>query len=517
MVSEFVIGIDVGTTNCKCVLVDKNCMIIKKLVHEIPLSIPNEGWAEQDPEIWWKVIKNLLKRIISDIDAKSIKAIGLSGQMHGLVLLDAQGCVLRPAILWNDQRSAAQCDEIYEIVGGQDNLLKYTNNAMIPGYVGNKILWVKENEPYIFSQVSRVLLPKDYIRFRLCHVIASDFSDASGTGLFNVKERRWSEELLELLKIPAHWFPPVYSSFEITGTVLPEIALEIGLPLNTPVIAGGGDAIMQMIGSATIDNDIILTVLGTGGNVTANMDKFPENPKGRLQSFCHVIPDKWVLMGVSLSAGSSLKWFRDTLGQEEMALSKESKLNAYEILAQKASSSQPGSHGLLFLPYLLGERCPYTDTKVRGSWLGISLHTSKSDMIRSIMEGVIFSLRDILSLIESRGIHPQYVHASGGGAVNSLWRQIQADIFNREIYVMSHSEDASTLGAAMVAGVPLGFWSSIQEAVSLIPAEVIEKPNENNALYYKQLFKFYQKQYSMLKSFYDEMYLFTQGIEKRSL
>jgi len=507
---EYIVGIDVGTTNCKCVLVNQNCEIVMKVADELTMSNPQIGWSEQDPEDWWRTIKNLVQKVTSQVDAKKIKAIGLSGQMHGLVLLDVQGNVLRPAILWNDQRSASQCIEIYEIVGGQDKLLQYTNNAMIPAYIGNKILWVKENEPEIFSRVSHVLMPKDFIRYRLSGVVATDYSDASGTGLFNVKECRWSEELIDLLKIPYNWFPPTHSSFEITGTVLPRVSSEIGIPLNTPVITGGGDAIMQTIGSASLGNDTILTVLGTGGNVTASVSKFPDNPQGKLQCFCHVLPNQWVLMGVSLTAGSSLKWFRDTLGQEEITLANELGLNVYDVLTQKASTSPPGSNGLLFLPYLMGERCPHTDTKVRGSWIGISLHSHKSDLIRSIMEGVVFSLRDIFSLMENLGIHPRYIHASGGGVVSSLWRQIQADIFNREIHIMHYSEDASALGAAIVAGVKLGFWSSIQEAVSLIQIETIEKPDEKHTKIYEPLFNLYKKQYSILKPVYDELSTLTQ-------
>lgn len=503
MSNSLILAIDVGTTNCKTLLLDRDLNVLAKVSSEYPVAVPQPGWAEQQPEDWWVAVKESIRRVVAQADPAAIQAVGLSGQMHGLVALDRQGRVLRSAILWNDQRSAPQCQAIYERVGGKGKLVAHTNNAMLPGYTGGKILWLRDHDPAIYGQIATVLLPKDYLRFRLTGDRATDVSDASGTGLFDVRARQWAYRLMDLLDIPGEWFPPVFESGEFTGTVGDAVAAETGLLPGTPVIAGGGDAVMQTIGGGAINSDVVLIVIGTGGNVTVSTRYAVDNPDANLQVFCHVVPERWVAMGVTLSAGNSLKWFRDTLGGLERTLARDLQTDAYDLLGCQAALSPAGANGLLFLPYLQGERCPHTNVHARGTFVGIGLHTSKADMVRSVMEGVTFSLRDVLELILRNSAQPDRIHASGGGSSSAVWRQIQADIFKRPVTTLDHSEDASAVGAGIVAGVACGLWASAQEAVSLIKARTVDHPNAVNAERYDRLFTVYRGLYPALQPSFD--------------
>ena len=502
---KYILAIDLGTTNCKTLLVNENLQIQNKISIEYPVSTLMPGWSEQNPEDWWDVVKKTIQLITKDIPSGSVKAVGVSGQMHGLVILDKNKSPLRPAILWNDQRSAPQCDSIYEQVGGKEGLLKFTNNPMLPGYTGGKILWVKDHEPEIYRQISHVILPKDYICFRLTNEITTDVSDASGTGLFNIRERQWSYELIEKLHLPVEWFPHAYESSEIIGRIQSSIAANLGLETNTPVIAGGGDAVMQTIGSGATSSDTALIVIGTGGNVTVSTKKIVDNPGAKLQIFCHVLPEQWVAMGVMMSAGSSLKWFRDTLAGIEIQIAKDLDVNPYEILDDIAQKSPPGSQGLIFLPYLQGERCPHTNPNARGAFIGLRTNSRKSDVVRSIMEGVTFGLKDVLEVLINLGMSPKDIHTSGGGSVSSLWRQIQADIFNREVTTLDFGADASALGAGIIAGYSVSIWPSVAEAVSRIKKVHSETPINKNVQKYNELFKIYKDLYPRLESIYEQL------------
>jgi xylulokinase len=503
--TSLVLAVDVGTTNCKTLLLDRDLNVVAKVSREYPVAVPRPGWSEQHPDDWWDAVEESIGRVVAQKDPAAIKAVGLSGQMHGLVVLDGQGHVLRPAILWNDQRSAPQCQAIYERAGGKGGLVDHTNNAMLPGYTGGKILWLRDHEPAIYGQIAALLLPKDYVRFRLTGDKATDVSDASGTGLFDVRARQWAHGLTDLLDIPGEWFPPVFESDEFTGTVGSAVAAETGLLPGTPVIAGGGDAVMQTVGGGAVQGDVVLIVIGTGGNVTVSTSHAIENPDANLQVFCHVVPERWVAMGVTLSAGNALKWFRDTLGGLERALSRDLHTDPYELLSRQAALAPAGACGLLFLPYLQGERCPHTDVHARGTFVGLSLHTSKADMVRSVMEGVTFSLRDVLELILKNGAGPDRIHASGGGSSSAVWRQIQADIFNRPVTTLDHSEDASAIGAGIIAGVACGLWASAEEAVSLIRTRTVDHPNAANAERYDRLFAVYRSLYPALRPAFDAL------------
>jgi xylulokinase len=505
MPKEYILVIDLGTTNLKTLLLDRSCRVTKKICYEYSVSTPKTGWSEQDPEAWWEAVQQTIKTILNGIDSRAVRAVGLSGQMHGLVLMDEKGYVLRPAILWNDQRSFEECREIYATAGGSDRLLTYTNNPMIPGYTGGMLYWVKNHEPELFQRAAHVLMPKDYLRYRLTGFYATDVSDASGTGLFDVQRRVWAESLIRLLDIPFEWFPKAFEATDFVGTILPEIATELGLPANTPVSAGGGDAVMQTIGSAVTDQEKCLIVVGTGGNVTINTPAFTNNPGGLLQYFCNVIPGRWIGMGVTLTAGSSLKWFRDAFGGLERELARELAISPYQILDDMATRVSPGSRGVIFLPYLQGECCPNVDANPSGVFIGIRSNTYKPALARSVMEGVAYSLRDVLEMMIQTCANPKIIHLSGGGSTSQLWRQIFADILDRDVITMDYSEDASAVGAGIIAGIPAGYWSSAEEAAEMIPVKTISHPISAHVQVYQDLFTIYKNLYSTLKPSFDRL------------
>ncbi|MFQ6067432.1 MAG: xylulokinase [bacterium] len=506
MNGEYLLGIDIGTSSCKTILLNQRGEIVREIVVEYPLLVPQTGWVEQYPEDWWRAVKKSVKDLLSGMKNKeAIKAIGLSGQMHGLVAMNKEGEVLRPCILWNDQRSAPQCEEIYQQVGGKENFLQYTNNSMLPGYTAGKILWVRENEPHIYEKIAKIVLPKDYLRYRLTGELATEVSDASGTGLFDVQKRRWSNELLEILEIPKEWLPKCYESTEITGVVSEAIADDLGLPGPLPVVGGGGDAVIQSVGAGVVSENTATIIIGTAGIVSVSLSRYYHNPEGKLQLFCNTIPNRWIAFGTTLTAGSALRWFRDTLGSLEVALSKELGENAYEILTRGAKNSPPGSQGLIFLPYLVGERCPYTDPDAKGVIIGLGLHSTKSDITRSIYEGVVYSLRDVLELMNQVGISPRQIRASGGGAKSPFWRQIQADVFNKEVTTVRYSEEGAALAAAIIAGVGVGVWPTVEEAISMFTIETRTKPIAENVKIYNRMFSVYKKLYGQLKPTFNEL------------
>lgn len=511
MSRQFVMGIDIGTSGCKTLLIDEQGDIVTRALEEYPLSTPHSGWSEQDPEHWWRAVKVTIRRVLEGFDSlDDIKVIGLSGQMHGLVALDGDGRVLRPCILWNDQRTGKQCQEIHDKAGGVDGLLKFTNNRMLPGYTGGKILWVRENEPHIYEHISMILNPKDYVRYRLTGEYATEVSDASGTGLFNVREREWSYGLLELLDISKEWLPRCHESPEVSGSVMKSVASELGLPVELPVAGGGGDAVVQTTGTGLVDAGILGTTIGTAGIVAMALDCCYDNPEGKLQVFCNNMPNKWHTMGVTLAAGGSLRWLRDVLGGAEKEVSRWTGEDVYDILGREASKAEPGSEGLLFLPYLIGERCPHADPRARGAFVGLTLRHNRCHIVRSVFEGVIFSLRDVAELIREMGAPIQQIRTSGGGALSELWRQIHADVFDSEVLTVSGSAEGGAYGAALVAGAGVGVWPSVEEAVRVVRVETKNPPVIKHREIYDRLFPVYRDLYSALKESFDrtsEIYL----------
>lgn len=506
MARLFVMGIDIGTSGCKTLLIDDQGKVVARETEEYPLSTPKPGWSEQNPEDWWQGVKVTVQRLLKNADeVNDIKAIGLSGQMHGLVALDRDGTVLRPSILWNDQRTGKQCQEIHDKSGGVEGLLRLTNNRMLPGYTGGKILWVREHEPHVYEKMRMILNPKDYIRLRLTGEYATEVSDASGTGLFNVREREWAYRLLELLDIPKNWLPPCYESPEVSGQVTKSVATELGLPPGLPVAGGGGDAVVQTTGTGLVEPGILGTTIGTAGNVTMALDRYYDNPGGKLQVFCNNMPNKWHTMGVTLAAGGSLRWFRDALGGVEKEVSRWTGEDAYQIFGREASRSEPGSEGLLFLPYLIGERCPHADPQARGAFVGLTLRHDRCHILRSVFEGVIFSLRDVAELIREMGIATTQIRTSGGGALSDLWRQIHADVFNSEVLTVSGSAEGGAYGAALVAGAGVEVWPSVEEATRILNVETKTPPIPQHTEIYDRLFPVYRGLYDALKESFDHI------------
>ena len=449
------IGIDSSTTATKALLVDETGNVLGLSSAEYPFETPQPLWSEQDPSLWWIATVESIKKLISEtgVDAQDIKGIGLTGQMHGLVLLDKNFSVLRPAILWNDQRTGAQCDAIRARMG-REKLIQITGNDALTGFTAPKILWVQEQEPEIWERVRHILLPKDYVRFKLTGDLASDRAGGAGTILFDLAKRDWSPEVLNALNIPAEYLPPTFEGTDETGKLTDAVAEELGLPKDTPVFGGGGDQAASAVGTGAVQAGVVSLSLGTSGVVFATTDSPTIEPEGRLHAFCHSVPGKWHLMGVMLSAAGSLRWHRDTF-----------KPNAdYDTLLAPVAEVPPGSDGLFFLPYLTGERTPHPDPLARGAFVGLTVRHDFPHLTRAVLEGVSFGLRDSFELMKSAGLEDiNQVRVTGGGARSPIWRQILADIFDAEIVTVNTTEGAA-YGAALLAATGAGIYDSVEMA-----------------------------------------------------
>ena len=502
----YLMGIDVGTTGTKTLLLDEEGRILTSATSEYPMFTPRPQWAEQDPEDWWQATVKSIRCVLreSDIDPSDISGIGLTGQMHGMVMLDASGKVLRPCIMWNDQRTAAQCEWIMNVVG-RERFLELTLNPALPGFTAPKIIWTRENEPEVYANAAKVLLPKDYVRYRLTGIYATEVSDASGTVLLDVSQRKWSEEVLQEIGIPLEWMPECVESPEITGKITSEVAEVTGLPAGVPVVGGAGDQAASAVGTGIVEPGLVSVTLGTSGVVFAYTEEPSRDPQGRLHTFCHAVPGKWHVMGVTLSAGGSLRWFRDTLGLSEKNIGKLSGVDPYEILTAEASTAPAGCEGLLFLPYLTGERTPYPDPNARGTFFGLTLRHSKSHMMRAVLEGVAYSLRDSIELFRDLGIPIQQVRAVGGGARSVMWRQILADIFGIELVTINVT-DSTAYGASLLAGVGTGVYGSVPEACSAT-VRIVERtePIGENQATYNEYYPVYCSLYRALKPAFDDV------------
>lgn len=510
MKKEYVIGIDIGTSGCKSIIVDNEGSVIASAVEEYPLYTPKPGWAEQEPADWWNATLKTLQQIVkkSSVSPNSIKGIGLSGQMHGLVVLDSNYNVIRPAFLWNDQRTYKQCKEIIDAVGGESELLKYTNNSMLPGYTGGKILWLKEEEPENYEKAKIFLNPKDYIRYKLTGEIATEVSDASGTGLFDVKNREWNEKLLEILDIPKELLPKCFESPDITGYITNEVSSETGLPKGLPVAGGGGDAVIQTTGTGLIGEGILGLTIGTAGIIAMGLDSFKFNSTGKLQIFCNNAPDKWHIMGVTLAAGGSFQWFKNVLSKYEVERAKKLGKDVYELLDKNIEENTlPGSKNLIFLPYLIGERCPYPDPNAKGAFIGITLRHNYEDFARSVIEGVSFSLKQVYELIieMDSSLAVKEIRTSGGGSDSPLWRQVLADVFQLPVKTVSGSKEGGAYGAALVAGTGCGIWSSVEEATKVLKVETEILPTPEYKNVYDELYEIYKRLYPILKEIFDKL------------
>ncbi|HVZ80780.1 MAG TPA: xylulokinase [bacterium] len=497
---SFVIGCDVGTSGTKAIVVSESGKILSKVTVEYPLSTPHPGWAEQDPDIWvrasFQAIAGAVKK--ARVKPSDVKALGFSGQMHSSVFLDKQGKVLRPALLWCDTRTHEECLEITRKVG-ESHLRQWVSNPALEGFTLPKILWVKKHEPKTYAKIAQVLMPKDYVRYKLTGALATEVSDAAGTLYFDVKNRRWSKELLGKLGIPLAWFPQVVESQQICGRLTAQVAKQLGLREGCPVVGGGADNTCGAVGNGIIKSGDVMASLGTSGVFFAHSDKVKVDPGLRVHSFCHSVPDKWYLMGVILSAGFSLQWYRDTLGLSEKDLGKRTGTSAYKILSQMAGRVAPGSEGLLFLPYLMGERTPHKDAYARGAFVGMSARHGRAHFARAVFEGITFAMRDSLEIFRELKVPIRRVVATGGGAANPFQRQMQADIYGEEV-VTVNSEEGPAYGAAILAMVGAKLYPSVPAACSkLIRVVTRTQPNTKRVKEYDVWYGEYRELYPALK------------------
>ena len=503
---EYVIGVDLGTSGTKTVLFSSEGQPIASKTIEYPLYQPQNGWAEQAPEDWWHAACGSMKEVISKsgINPKDIKGIGISGQMHGLVMLDKAGNVLRRSIIWCDQRTAAECDEITNKVGAS-RLIELTANPALTGFTASKILWVRNNEPEIYEKCAHILLPKDYVRYMLTGEFATEVSDASGMQLLDVPNRCWSDEVLSKLGIDKSLLAKVYESPEITGKVTAQAAELCGVPAGTPVVGGAGDNAAAAVGTGTVQDGIAFTTLGTSGVVFAHTDKLSIDPKGRVHTFCCAVPGAWHVMGVTQAAGLSLKWFRDNFCDAEMAAAKGMKKDPYYLMDKQAENIPIGAERLLYLPYLMGERTPHLDPNCRGAFIGLSAMHTRQHMLRAVMEGVVYSQRDSVEVLRGMGVKINDMLACGGGGTSPLWRQMLADVYGCPVKTVV-SKEGPALGVAILASVGTGIYKSVQEACKeVIKTNPAQNPIAANSAEYEKFYKMYTELYPALKESYAKL------------
>ncbi len=468
------LGIDLGTSGVKALLIDEQGNALASATVEYPIYTPKPLWSEQEPEEWWQGTVEAIRLVLAkaNINSSDVRGIGLSGQMHGLTPLDKDGHVIRRAILWNDGRTAAECDEYVQRAGGEQRVRELVYNLPSPSYTAPKILWVRNHEPENFARLAHILIPKDYIRFRLSGEYATDMSDATGTGLLDPKQRAWSIEMMRLLEIDTVMLPRLGEGHDVTARVSATGARETGLTVGTPIVSGAGDQPASAVGAGIIKEGIVSVTIGTSGVVFASTDTMPTpgapGISQLLEVFCHAVPQTWFYMGVMLSAGGSLRWYRDVVAHGHPRLV-ETRHGAslqpdpYDLILREATTTPPGAEGLIFVPYLTGERTPHRDPLARGAFVGLTVRHTQAHMTRAVVEAITYGLRDSLELIRQSGIRVDEVRAAGGGARSPIWRQWLADIFDAEITLINSSEGGA-FGVALLAGVGTGVWASTREA-----------------------------------------------------
>jgi xylulokinase len=497
--ARYLLGIDVGTSGCKSLLVDESGAVAARATAEYPIASPRPLWTEQHPEDWWTATVATIREVLEKVGVggADVAALGLSGQMHGMVLLDVKGQVLRPCILWNDQRTGAECAEITERVGA-DRVIQLTGNPMLAGFTASKVAWSHKHEPDLFAAAAKCLLPKDYIRYRLTGEFITEPSDASGTAFFDITKLKWSEEMLAAIEMPPDWLPEITESPQAAAQVNSEAALLTGLLAGTPVAGGAGDQAAQAVGMGIVAEGSMSVAMGTSAVLLATSDTCRVEPHGRLHTFCHAVPGKWALMGVVLSAGGSLRWYRDTLCSEEKRIAAQQGRDPYEVIIETAAEAPPGCEGLIFLPYLTGNRLPHRDPHARGTFFGLTLRHSKKHLTRAILEGVSYGLNDSMRTMRSLGLETSAITASGGGARSVLWRQILADVFDAGINTVSVDEGAA-FGAALLAGVAAGLYANVESACAeVVHGSALTAPSAAVALY-ADFYERYRRLYPALR------------------
>ena len=496
---NYILGIDIGTSGTKSVLFDASGTVVASNAQEYALHQPFNGWAEQDPADWWRAVCSTCTAVIqqSGVDPAEIAGVGLSGQMHGLVMLDENQQVIRESILWCDQRTGAECSQITRQVGAQ-RLLEITANPALTGFTASKVLWVRNHEPENFERCRKILLPKDYIRFMLTGEFATDVSDASGMQLLDVGKRCWSEEVLEKLGVDPAWLARVVESVEITGRVTPAAAVLTGLAAGTPVVGGAGDNAAAAVGMGVVVDGTAFTTIGTSGVVYAHTSQMKLDRLGRVHTFCSAVPGEWHVMGVTQAAGLSLQWFRNQFCAEERQAAAAQGVDPYDLMNAEAAQIRIGADKLLYLPYLMGERTPHLDPDCRGVFYGLSGAHTRAHLIRAVMEGVTYSLQDCVSILEEMGVGFETMLACGGGGRSPLWRGMLADMFGYPVETSTSSE-APALGAAILAGVGAGLFPSVQAACAqLIRQENHVDPDAERHQEYRRYYALYRRLYPAL-------------------
>ena len=499
----YLLGVDLGTSGTKTVLFDEGGKAVASATVEYPLYQPRNGWAEQEPNDWWDAAKTTIRKVLSDsgVDAKDVKGLGISGQMHGLVLLDEKGDPLRRAILWCDGRTQKECDEITEKVG-KDRLIEISANPALTGFTAGKILWVRNNEPEVYAKVCKMMLPKDYVRYKLTGEYYCEMSDGSGTNLLDVKNRCWSKEILEKLEIDPALLPELLESSDKAGTITEEAAKETGLMPGMAVAAGAADNMAAAIGTGVCVPGKAFTTIGTSGVVFAHSREVQIDPAGRVHTFCSAVPGEYTVMSCSLAAGLSLKWFRDTFCKAECETADGMGVDPYVLMNEQAARSPIGANRLVFLPYLMGERSPILDSASRGAFIGLSAIHEKHDLLRAVMEGVMYSQRQNLDVLRGMHVVPESMLACGGGAKSPFWRQMMADMFDMPVKTV-HNTEGPALGAAILAGVAAGVYQDIPTAC----ADVIKEnaplvPDAGRHGAYEPYYELYCTLYPALKGAY---------------
>jgi xylulokinase len=496
----YLLGIDVGTGGTRALLIGADGNVITSATADhAQFNSPKTGWAEQDPRDWWRASCEAIRKVLdnSGINANEIGCVGFSGQMHGSVLLDSQGEVIRPALIWCDQRTDSQCEAITQLVGAS-RLIELTSNPALTGFTLPKLLWVREHEPSGWSKVRTVLLPKDYVRFRLTGERATDVADASGTLMFDVTHRRWSEQILNMMEIPKEFMPAAFESPEITGRVNAEGAEATGLREGTPVVAGAGDQAAGAVGMGIVQPGAVSATIGTSGVVFAATARPALDKAGRVHTFCHAVPGRWHVMGVTQAAGLSLRWFRDNFFTTLQTF--EPQRDPYDVLCEEAEKTPAGADGVLWAPYLMGERTPHLDPHARAALVGLAASHTRAHIVRAILEGVAYSLRDTFTIFSEMDVPVEKIRLGGGGARSPLWQQIQADVYGQTVELLA-AEEGAAYGAALLAGVGAGVWSSVDQACT--EAVRVEKTVEPDASAVKVMdnqYKTFRNLYPALRS-----------------
>ena len=499
------LGIDTGTSGTKALICTTRGKVLATATAEHDIATPHPGWSEQDPRQWWTAACAATKQAIrkAKIKGTTIKGIGLSGQMHGSVFLADDGPEsaepLRPALLWNDQRTTAECVDLEKAAGGRRKLIEMTGNPALTGFTAPKILWVRKNEPRVFDQVRHILLPKDYIRYRLTGEYATEVGDASGTSLLDPKKRAWNRTLIRKLDLDPAVLPRCYESHEVSGKLTRHAAAALGLKTGTPVVGGSGDQPAGAVGNGIVTTGVLSATMGTSGVVFAHADKPTYDPKGRVHTMCSAVAGKWCVFGCMLSAGGSFQWFRNNLGKAEVAAAKRKRVDPYELLIAQAEQAERGCEGLMFLPYLTGERCPYPDPDARGGWVGLTARSTREAMIRAVLEGVTFGMNDAVQIIRGMKIPTETIRLSGGGARSAFWRQLQTDIYDTPTAVIN-TEEGPAYGVAILAGVGTGVWKDVPEACGAVIRDVEHRePDADAARFYRKAYRQYRQLYPVLR------------------